>query len=89
MPTPVCEVSLDLDALRGDDRQAWLTLLDLAVEASGICPKISHFSGTPPNDGSDFAYIADSAGLSPRLLLNVPRLFVQPRGPLGRIHALF
>lgn len=77
-PSPTTEILLDLSSLDKDSSQTWRDLVEFAVITLGLAPEISSFSGMPPNDGHDFAVITNSAALSRKLLLNVPRLFVQP-----------
>lgn len=82
MRKSVREIFIDLSGLGAEEKQGWLSLLDLALQALGLQPSIVHFSGQPKDDVGDFAYIADSAGFSRKLLLHVPRLWIQPRhGP--------
>lgn len=88
-PSPTTEILLDLRHLGKEGRQAWRELLELALRSLGIAPEVSSFAGDPPDDGSNFAVITDSAALSRKLLLNVPRLFIQPCAAPRRVDAFF
>src|SRR5690606_34943904 len=58
---------------------AWLALIQLASQVLGRGVSLREFSGSPPDDPTDFAYIADSAALSRKLWLQVPVIYIQPR----------
>jgi glycosyltransferase involved in cell wall biosynthesis len=88
-PTPATEIFLDLRHLDKEGRQAWHDLVGLAIRSLGLAPLVSSFTSTPPDDGSNFAVIASSATLSRKLLLNVPRLFVQPFAAPRQVDAFF
>lgn len=75
---PVQNLLLDLSALSDADGIAWRAWLDAALATLELAPSVQAFTGAPPDDGEAFAFVADSAGLSRKLLLNVPRIYVQP-----------
>jgi len=76
---------LDLSALDDAAQRAWLTLLDIASAALGVGFSIGRFTGLPPDDQAEFAYLTDSSALSRKLLLNTCRLFIQPSAAPRRV----
>lgn len=86
--SPTAKIFLDLSQLDEDAGRAWRDLVELAVRAVGLAPTIFDFSGRPPDDGDTFAFVADSAALTRKLLFNIPRLYVAPRSAPGRVDAL-
>jgi len=81
------KVLLDSTALDASAREEWQALIELALQALGLDASIGSFSGAPPDDRADFVYVADSAALSRKLLLNVPLVYIQPRSAPTRIDA--
>lgn len=78
-PASTAKIFLDLSMLNEDSGRAWREFMELAVRALGIAPTIASFEGFPPDDGCDFVFVADSIAVSRKLLLNVSRLYIQPR----------
>lgn len=83
------EVLLDLSALAPEGRGQWLAFVRFAAEACGLELSIGEFSGLLPDSAGDFAYLCDSVGLTRKLLLNRPRIYIQPLRPPLRIDAFF
>lgn len=82
------ELFLNLDALDESAQRAWLSLVELASEILGLRVAIKPFSGVPAPEG-DFAFIADSATLTRKLMLHVPRIYVWPQAAPSYIDPLF
>ena len=77
-------VALDVTALDAAAREQWLALIAFASRVLGRSVSLESFSGIPPEDGADFAYVTGSAALSRKLWLNVPAIYIQPRtAPTG------
>ncbi len=89
MSSHLTEIFIDLDSLCNADQQAWLWLLEFVARGMGLQLTIKPFAGLPPDDGGEYAYITDSAALTRKLLLNVPRIFVQPQASPARVDAFF
>jgi len=85
----VRKIYIDFCFLQDTEQQAWLTLLKSALASLGLNPSIESFSGLPPEDGSNFAFITDSAALSRKLLLNIPHIFLQPVRRPVKVDAFF
>jgi hypothetical protein len=83
------EVSLDLSALDVDAQQDWLAFVEFACETLGVRANIGRFSGAPPDVGTYFAYLTDSAALSRKLLKNVRLIYIQPRVAPARVDGYF
>lgn len=71
-------VKLDLSALDHSAQGGWRQFIAGAGKAVGIGMTVSSFRGLPPDDGSHFVYVANSAGLSRKLLLHMPCVYIQP-----------
>jgi glycosyltransferase involved in cell wall biosynthesis len=86
---PRCGLTVLLDdaALDASGREDWSAFILFAANTLGMDVSVASFSGNPPDDGRDFAYIADSAALSRKLLLNVPLIYIQPRAAPAEIDA--
>lgn len=82
-------VALDLSALDASAKEAWLAFVESAAGVVGVGVSIESFTGQPPGDASCFAYLSASAALSRKLLLNVPRIYIQPRAAPTQVDAYF
>ncbi len=83
------EVLLDLSSLAPEGQEQWLAFVRFAAETCAVEIRIGEFSGMPPDSGGDFAYLCDSGGLTRKLLLNLPRLYIQPHLPPLRVDGFF
>lgn len=79
------EVLLDLLALDETAQVAWLAFVDFFGATVGVELSVERFSGLPPDARSNFAYLTDSAALTRKLLLNIPRIYIKPLAAPKRV----
>ncbi len=82
-------VLLDVVTLGPSGQAEWSAFIEFAARTLGIEVSIGNFAGMPPDDRSDFAYVADSALLSRKLLLSFPLIYIQPRSAPTTVDAYF
>lgn len=83
------EVLCDFSALDAAGARAWESFIRAAAVLLGRTVSLGSFSGTPSDGRSTFAFISDSAALSRRILLNVPRMYICPHAPPRRVDPFF
>ncbi len=83
------QVLLDAGALDASTHADWTAFIEFAAQTLGVDVSIGNFSGMPPDDRSDFAYVTSSGALSRKLLLNVPLIYIQPRSAPTKVDAYF
>lgn len=82
-------IILDVMELGASDQTEWLTFIEFASRTLGVEVSMGSFSGMPPDEQVDFAYVTESGALSRKLLLNVPLLYIQPCSGPANVDAYF
>ncbi len=83
------KVMLDVGALDAPGQSKWSTFIKFSAKTLEIEVSIGSFSGMPPDDRLDFAYVIDSGALSRKLLLNFSLIYIQPRSAPAQIDTYF
>jgi hypothetical protein len=82
-------VLLDVGVLDASAQAEWAAFIQFASRVLGVGTSLGSFTGMPPDNHADFVYITDSSALSRKLLLNVPRIYIQPRSAPTKVDAYF
>ncbi|MBL8474343.1 MAG: hypothetical protein JNM98_21325 [Rhodocyclaceae bacterium] len=82
-------VLLDSTGLDAEAHAQWAHLLEHAARALVVDLSVGSFEGVPPDEGTDFAFVAGSAALSRKLLLNLPLIYIQPNAAPLHVDAHF
>lgn len=75
----ILDVALDRTALDSAAQAKWQAFLEFVGHSLRLKLVVRDFSGVPPEDGTDFVYVSDSAALTRKLWLSASRVYIQPR----------